>query len=236
MTSRVPLAAAPQLARDLRTRLPLAGLLLNENRSRGNVILGARLSRVWGATELSERYGDVVLGASPLAFVQGNTRVAALMYAAIAAAAHLGGHERVVDLYCGVGGIALTLAGAAGEVLGIEEVEAAVAAARLNARRNRRRNTRFVAGRAEVLVRDAARGADLVTLNPPRKGCGAGVVEALAAARVPRLLYLSCNAASFARDAAAFTRLGYRLRRVQPFDLLPHTDHVELLGEFERSR
>lgn len=235
VTSRVPLAAAPHLARDLRSRLPLAGLLLNENRSRGNVILGARITRVWGATELSERYGEVVLGASPLAFVQGNTHMAARIYTAIAAAAALSGRERVVDLYCGVGGIALTLAPAAGEVLGIEEVEAAVTAARANARRNRRRNTRFAAGRVEVLVRDAARGADLVTLNPPRRGCGASVTEALAASRVPRILYLSCSAASFARDAAALARGRYRLRRVHPFDLLPQTDHVELLGHFERA-
>jgi 23S rRNA (uracil1939-C5)-methyltransferase len=233
VTSRVPLAAAPRLARRLRSQLPLAGLLLNENTSPGNVILGPHTRRIWGEEELCERYGDVVLAAPTVAFVQANTRMAARIYAEIAAAAELRGRERVLDLYCGVGGIAFTLAPAAAEVLGIEAVEAAVEAARRNARRNGRPNVRFEVGQVEEVVAAAAQGADLVTLNPPRKGCGTGVARALAAARVPRLLYLSCAPASFARDAALLVAGAYRLRRVQPFDLLPQTDHVELLGCFE---
>lgn len=235
VSSRVPVAAAPAIARALRAALPLAGLLVNENTSGGNVIVGPRTARVWGAATLADRYGDVELVASPIAFVQANTRMAATIYRAIAAAAALRGDERVLDLYCGVGGIALTLAARAAHVLAIEEVPAAVEAARGNARRNHRRNVRVEVSRVEERL-DALAGfaPDLVTLNPPRKGCGAAVAGALVRARIPRLLYLSCEPESFARDAAILVAGGYRLRRVQPFDLMPQTEHVELLGDFTR--
>lgn len=229
------LVEAEAIARVLRGALPLAGLLVNTNATTGNVIVGAQTQRVWGAAELCDRYGDVELSASPVAFVQANTRMAARIYAAIADAAALGGEERVVDLYCGVGGIALTLAARAREVVAIETEPAAIRAARTNAQRNRRRNVRFEVGRVEEYgAALAALRPDVVTLNPPRKGCGPAVATALADAGVPRILYLSCDPTSFARDAAALVRGGYRLERVRPFDLMPHTEHVELLGEFRR--
>ena len=233
VSSRAALDEAAAIARGLRAALPLAGLLLNENATTGNVIVGTQTRRIWGASELSDRYGDVDLAASPIAFVQANTRMAARAYRAIASAAALRGSERVVDLYCGVGGIALTLAPRARAVVAIEEEPSAIRAARANARRNRRRNVRFEVGRVEERhdLLDAFK-PDLVTINPPRKGCGAAVAGALVRAAVPRILYLSCDPTSFARDAAAFVRGGYRLRRVHPFDLMPHTEHVELLGDF----
>jgi 23S rRNA (uracil1939-C5)-methyltransferase len=235
VSSRPVLAEAAAIARGLRASLPLAGLLLNENDTSGNVIVGRHTRRIWGAPELCDRYGDVDLAASPTAFVQANTRMATRVYRAIARAAALRGRERVVDLYCGVGGIALTLAPHASEVVAIEEEPSAIRAARANAKRNSQRNVRFEVGRVEERhdLLDALH-PDLVTINPPRKGCGAGVAAALVRAGVPRVLYLSCDPTSFARDAAALVRGGYRLRRVRPFDLMPHTEHVELLGEFTR--
>lgn len=235
VSSRVPLDAAPIIARQLRAALPVAGVLVNENTSAGNVIVGRRTQRIWGDAELRDRYGDVELVASPLAFVQANTRMAATIYGTIAAEAARDACERVLDLYCGVGGIALTLAAHAHQVLAIEEEPAAVRAAHDNARRNRRRNVRFEVGRVEERL-DTLAGftPDLVTLNPPRKGCGAAVAAALVRARVPRLLYLSCDPRSFARDAAVLIDGGYTLAGVQPFDLMPHTDQVELLGVFTR--
>src|SRR5437868_6627966 len=130
VTSRVDLDAAERVARRVRCDVPLGGLHVNENATTGNVIVGACTHRVWGEPELVERYGDVTLAAPATAFVQANTTTAARIYAAIATAANLRGHERVVDLYCGVGGIALTLAARADAVLGVEEIEPAVAAAR----------------------------------------------------------------------------------------------------------
>jgi 23S rRNA (uracil1939-C5)-methyltransferase len=236
VASALSRARAMAIARALRARMPLAGLALNENTTVGNEILGPNTVSILGAPVLAERYGGLVLSAGPAAFVQANAVMAGRIYRAIAAEAALAGHERVVDLYAGIGGIALTLAERAASVLGVEEVGAAVAAARTNARRNRRRNVRFESGLVEEYVRSLAPGSiDLVTLNPPRRGCGERTAHALAALRAPRLLYLSCHASSFARDARALVAGGYRLVRVQPFDLLPQTDHVEVLGTFERA-
>jgi 23S rRNA (uracil1939-C5)-methyltransferase len=105
----------------------------------------------------------------------------------------------------------------------------------VNAVRAGRRNARFVAGRAEETLAGRDGAFDLVTLNPPRKGCGEIVVRRLVRLGAPRLLYLSCSPESFARDAAALGAGGYALERVQPFDLLPQTEHVELLGTFVRA-
>jgi 23S rRNA (uracil1939-C5)-methyltransferase len=232
VSSRAPLPDAAGLARRLRTAIPLAGLFVNENTSAGNAILGARTERIWGKAVLRERYGDVTLAAGPTAFVQANTRMAAHVYAAITAAAELDGRARVLDLYCGVGGIALTLAHRARSVLGFEEVGAAVDAARANAEWAKVTQVRFVAARVEEALADLEDAVDIVTMNPPRKGCGAGVVQRLATLAPTRLLYLSCNPDSFARDAAQLIDGGFVLTRVQPFDLLPQTDHVELLGTF----
>jgi 23S rRNA (uracil1939-C5)-methyltransferase len=235
VASALAAAQADRLARALARRLPLAGLALNENATSGNEILGPRTRLVHGAAVLAERYGRLVLAAGPTAFVQANTVMAGRIYRTIATAAGLTGRERVLDLYAGVGGIALTLAPRAAAVLGVEEVAAAVGAARRNARRNRLPHARFAAGLVEERVRHLAPGSiDLVSMNPPRKGCGAGVARALAALGAPRLLYLSCSPESFARDAEAFAGAGYALTRVQPFDLLPQTEHVELLGSFAR--
>ncbi len=236
VTSADPLPGTAGLARRLRTALPVAGLLLNANATAGNVIVGPRTRRICGDAELRDRYGDVELAASPTAFVQANTRMAERIYRAIAAAARLGGGERVVDLYCGVGGIALTLAPRASSVLGIEEEPASVRAAVANARRNRRRNVRFEVGRVEDRLAALAGAApDVVTMNPPRKGLAPAVAAALGRVATPRIVYLSCDAESFARDAAMLVRTGYVLERVQPFDMMPHTEHVEVVGELVRA-
>ncbi len=234
VSSLVPLPNVERLARHLRLALPLAGLLVNENATTGNVILGPRTARIWGEAVLRERYGDVTITAGPTAFVQANTRMASVIYAAIATAAALDEGQRVVDLYCGVGGIALTLAPRAATVLGIEEIEAAVTAARANATRAGLADACFVAGRVEDLVGGLDAPVDVVTMNPPRKGCGTGVTAALARLAPARLLYLSCHPDSFARDAAELVAGGFTLTAVRPFDLLPQTDHVELLGVFAR--
>ncbi len=234
VSSRTPLPNAARVAHRLRRVVPLAGLLVNENRTAGNVILGARTEAIVGEATLPERYGAVVLAAGPTAFVQANTRMAAMIYAAIAAAAELDTRSRALDLYCGVGGIALTLARSAGSVLGVEEVAAAVDAARANAARAHATHARFVAGLVEDVLTAQGEPADVVTMNPPRKGCGPKVARALARLAPRRVLYLSCNPDSFARDAAELVVGGFRLVAVRPFDLLPQTDHVELLGTFVR--
>lgn len=234
VTSRPTVTRDVQIAAVLRRRLALAGLSVNHNPSPGNEILGPRTTHVWGARTLTERYGDVELAAGPTAFVQANPVMAGRIYRTIASTARVQATDRVLDLYAGVGGIALTLGSRVASVVGIEEVDAAVHAARGNARRNRARNVSFETARVEEALGRLTPGAiDVVTMNPPRKGCGDRVVRALGGLAPKRLVYLSCYPTSFARDARALHEAGYTLRRLTPFDLYPQTDHVELLGIFE---
>ncbi len=236
VTSHPKLARDVELAAILRRRLALAGLSVNHNPSPGNEILGPRTDLVWGARTLTERYGDVMLTAGPTAFVQTNPVMAGRIYRTIASTARVKPTDRVLDLYAGVGGIALTLGGRASSVVGIEEVDAAVHAARGNSRRNQARNVSFETASVDEAIEHITPGAiDVVTMNPPRKGCGERVARALGALAPRRLVYLSCSPASFARDARTLHAAGYALQRLTPFDLYPQTDHVELLGIFEPS-
>jgi 23S rRNA (uracil1939-C5)-methyltransferase len=182
-----------------------------------------------GATALEERVGTVRLRLSATAFFQVNRQVAGRIYEELRQSAALTGAERVVDCYSGVGGIALTLASGAREVVGIEERSAAVADARASAELSGVSNARFVCGDvAEHL--SGLRGAAVVVLNPPRRGCSPAVLEA--AARLgPRLLaYVSCAPETLARDLELLLQRGLRPRRVIPYDMLPSTPHVEALA------
>jgi 23S rRNA (uracil1939-C5)-methyltransferase len=218
------------LARALRAACPrVLGVVENVNRTRGNVIYGDEERVLEGAGALDERVGDVRLRLSPRAFFQANRDVAARAYAAIAREVAARPGERVVDAYGGVGGIALTLARAAGEVLGIEEHAAATADATASAALNGTANARFVTGDVATRLRELDR-ADVVVLNPPRKGCSAAALAEVARLRPRVVAYLSCDPDTLARDLAALVGHGYRVRSVTPFDMMPHTPHVEALA------
>jgi 23S rRNA (uracil1939-C5)-methyltransferase len=238
VTAHPPGRALEEAARRFRAACPeVAGVVANVNRTRGNVIYGQgddEADRVLdGAGVLDERVGDLALVLSPLAFSQTNREVAALAYAAVARAVAVRPGERAVDAYAGVGGIALTLARAAGEVIGIEEHAGAVADAQASAAANGIANARFRAGDVAAELRALDR-ADVVVLNPPRKGCEPAVLDE--AARLgPRVIaYLSCDPDTLARDLALLAGRGYALRSVTPFDMLPHTPHVEALAVLDR--
>jgi 23S rRNA (uracil1939-C5)-methyltransferase len=227
------------LAHELRRRQPeVVGVVENVNRTRGNVVYGhdGEERALEGAPALEERVGAVRLRLSPGAFFQANREVAALAYAAIAREVAARPGERVVDAYCGVGGIALTLArGTPGlELLGIEEHAAAIADAAASAGLNGVERARFVAGDVAVRLRDVPR-AEVVVLNPPRKGCGPAVLTEVRRLGARVIAYLSCDPDTLARDLAALVERGYRVRGVTPFDMLPHTPHVEALAVLDRS-
>jgi 23S rRNA (uracil1939-C5)-methyltransferase len=233
-----PLPDAAALARRLRAARPeVIGVVENINRARGNAIFGDDDRVLDGAGVLRERVGAVELQLSARAFFQANREVAALAYAAIARALAVRPDERVVDAYAGAGGIALTLAPAAREVIGIESHAGAVADATASATLNRIANARFVAADAAAGLRalDRADRADVIVLNPPRKGCEpATLTEAVRLA--PRAIaYLSCAPDTLARDLAVLATHGYRLREITPFDMLPHTPHIEALAVLDRS-
>ncbi len=235
--ARRPLPDGPALARAFRAARPeVVGVVEHVNRTRGNAIFdgGAGDERLLdGAATIDDRVEvdgrTVRLQLSAGAFFQANRAVAELAYAAIARGLAVQPGERVVDAYCGVGGIALTLAPAAGEVLGIESHAAAITDAIASAACNANGNARFV-------IADAAAGlaavdrADVVVLNPPRKGCAPAVLTALARLAPRAIAYLSCDPDSLARDLAVLTTHGYTVTSITPFDMLPHTPHVEVLS------
>jgi 23S rRNA (uracil1939-C5)-methyltransferase len=162
------------------------------------------------------------------AFFQTNREVATLAYAAIAEALAPGPRDVVVDAYSGVGAIALRLARTAGEVIGVESHAGAVADATASAAANDVAKARFVAGDAAAALAAIPR-ADLVVVNPPRKGCAPAVLAELVRLAPRRIAYLSCDPDTLARDLAALVARGRRVTHVVPYDMLPHTPHIESL-------
>ena len=233
-----PLPNGVALARRFRAARPeVIGVVEHENRSRGNAIFseaeGDNERLLDGAGEIEDRVDvagrPVRLLLAPGAFFQANRQVAALAYAAIADALAIQPTERVVDAYCGVGGIALTLARHAAEVIGIESHAGAVAGATASAALNGVANARFVASDAAQALGQIDR-ADVVVLNPPRKGCAPELLAEIARLAPRAIAYLSCDPETLARDLALLATRGYRTRAVTPFDMLPHTPHIEALA------
>jgi 23S rRNA (uracil1939-C5)-methyltransferase len=151
--------------------------------------------------------------------------------------AGLTGKETALDAYCGVGTLALFMAGHAREVYGVEVVEGAIHDAEENAARNGISNVRFVVGRTEkVLPKLAAIGLkfDVAVVDPPRAGCDPEVLKTLAKVGVKRIVYVSCNPSTLARDLKVLGELGYVTKEVQPVDMFPHTYHIECVARIER--
>jgi len=226
------------LGRFVRENVPEVEVVVqNINSSEGNVIMGPTDHFLTPKHHLTERIGGVALMISPRSFFQVNCDGARLIYDRVREWAALTGKETVLDLYCGIGGIALSLASGAQNVIGVEVVEAAVADARKNARLNGIGNCRFEAGDvAEILEELAADNehVDVVVLNPPRKGCEEAVLRRVAAISPRTLIYVSCSPQSLARDLNILKTLGYRCSEIQPVDMFPQTMHVENVARLEK--
>jgi 23S rRNA (uracil1939-C5)-methyltransferase len=214
---------------------------LGLNRSRANVAFAEEERPLRGRPFIVERLLGLEFEASANAFLQTNSRQAEALYAEALTAAALTGTETVLDLYCGAGTLTLVLARAAREVVGVESVETAVAAARRNAERNGLANARFVEGDTRRVLREWARGErpgrprpDVVVVDPPRAGLHPRVVARLAELEPRRVVYVSCNPATLARDLKDLAALRYRLIETAPFDLFPHTPHIECVARLER--
>jgi len=220
------------LADALPPRLPrLRGLVLHVNAAKGNAIFDdeSQDDVLFGDDHLPERVGSLTLRLSPRAFFQANRAIAEAAYARIAEAAAVVPGDRVVDAYCGIGGIGLTLGQRGAVVCGIEEHGGAVASATATARENGIADAAFVAG--DVAAHLAAFGrAEIVVLNPPRKGCDRKVLAAAAATGARLIAYLSCRPATLMRDLALLAELGYVAETVTPLDMLPQTPHIEALA------
>ena len=218
----------------------LIGFWQNIQSEKTSVVLGPRWKHLWGAQHIEESIGPYSFLVSPGAFLQINTPAAAVLYETAASA--LGhGDQRfplALDLYCGTGTLTLWAAQAARRVIGIEENRDAVRDAWKNAERNQVKNVRFKIGRVEAVLprikEEIAAGAIAVLVDPPRAGCSVPVLRALTNPAVRRVVYVSCDPATFARDAAYLAKSGFRLHGVQPVDLFPQTSHVELVARLDR--
>lgn len=235
-------ASLPQggaLARSLQHRFPfIVGVIQNINDQKGNVIWGKSFRTLAGRDTILERVGDFKLVYPAGAFSQANPLTARRLYQRVYELAHLQGGESVLDLYCGVGPISLFLATAAREVWGIDDSELAITTAKQNARRNGLGNCRFFVGDvAEMLsqVTERLQRVDLLILNPPRKGVQPAAMERIQAIAVPRIIYVSCSPQSQARDLDRLIHGGYHLRTLQPFDMFPQTEEVEVVALLERN-
>lgn len=227
-----------EIARALMDRIPeLVSVVQNINPARTNVVLGRESRVLAGRAYITDYIGDLEFNISPVSFFQVNPAQTEVLYGKALEYAGLTGGETVLDLYCGIGTISLFLARQAREVIGIEWVEEAVDDARENALLNGVQNVRFIAGDAAVeMPRLAEEGvrADVIVLDPPRKGCDEPVLEAIAAVAPRRVVYVSCNPASLARDLGRLAGMGYRTVEVQPVDMFPHTAHVECVARIEK--
>lgn len=226
------------LVKALQEAVPtLTGVMLSVNTARTNVILGKRLVTLWGADSMIDTLCGLRFRVSPLSFFQVNPDQTEKLYGLALEFAELTGSQTVVDAYCGAGTISLLLARTARRVIGIEIVPEAIADAKENAARNGIENADFLAGASEeVLPRLVREGLtpDVVVVDPPRKGCEEAVLRAIAESAPRRVVYVSCNPATLARDAGLLSSLGYDPTRIQCVDMFCWTGAVESVMCFER--
>ena len=205
-------------------------LVVNINKAKTNVILGRENIVVYGEGKINDYIGDLVFEISPLSFFQVNPLQTEVLYNKALEYADLQENDTVFDIYCGIGTISLFLAQKAKKVYGIEIVEDAIKDAKINARLNNLDNTEFYAGKAEEVVpkmyKDGKR-ANVVVVDPPRKGCDDKVLDTIVSMEPDKVVYVSCNPSTLARDLAYLDERGYKCVEVQPVDMFPHTMHVE---------
>lgn len=238
VAARNRLPAADELIRRARAACPsLTGIVLNTNKRTDNVILGERTVTLWGEPELEDRLCGNVFRLSPHAFYQVNHDQTERLYACVLEFANLSGSESVLDLCCGAGTITLALARRAGRVTGIEIVPEAVENARENAARNGIENAAFYcADAAQAAARFAHQGKhpDVIVVDPPRKGLDEVTIDAAARMAPGRIVYVSCDPATLARDLKRFAGLGYCAGQARAFDLFPRTRHVETVVQLSK--
>ena len=214
------------------TAIPgMTSIALNVNRENTNVILGREIRLLWGQGYIEDYIGEVKYQISPLSFYQVNPVQTEKLYGTALEYAGLTGSETVWDLYCGIGTISLFLAQRAGKVYGVEIVLEAIEDAKRNAALNHFTNTEFYVGKAEEVLPEKYEkdniSADVIVIDPPRKGCEEKVLATMAKMAPQRIVYVSCDCATLARDLKYLCGQGYELKRVRATDMFPMSVHVE---------
>lgn len=222
----------------LRQAIPgLTSIVQNVNPKRGNIIMGETTRTIWGKDTITDKLGDLTFHISARSFFQVNTAQTVLLYGKAVEYAGLTSQETVIDAYCGTGTITLFLAGQAAKVYGIEIVKPAIADAWQNAQTNKIENVEFIAGDAVEVMPDLYRSGvrpEVIVVDPPRAGCEPKVLETFVKMKPERIVYVSCNPASLARDLAILAEQGYQTVEIQPVDMFPHTHHVECVAKLIR--
>jgi 23S rRNA (uracil1939-C5)-methyltransferase len=229
--------------RDLIKRLKeevkgVKSVILNINRKRGKAVLGEKNIVIYGKSHIEDYIGDLKFEISPLSFFQVNPHQTEVLYEKVMEYADLTGKEVVLDLYSGIGTISLFAAKKASFVYGIESVKEAVEYAVKNAKANGIENVEFIWGKAEEeLSKLLDRGikAEVVILDPPREGCDKNVIKAIAEMNPQKVVYVSCNPSTLARDLRYLADVGYTTLEVQPVDMFPYTHHVESIALVEKA-
>ena len=227
VTTSRPFPAAGKIAEKLRAAHPrVVSVVRNYNDLRSNVILGDRCETLSGADVLTDTLCGLTFNLSPLSFYQVNHNMAEVLYRKAAELAELRAGDRIADLFCGAGTIGLSVAAMYPDIslIGVEIIPEAVENAKENARLNGIENATFICGDANAAE---LTGADVIFLDPPRKGCEESLVKEIAAIHPRRVVYISCNPDTLARDVARFAEVGYAPGVVYPVDLFPRTGHVE---------
>ena len=240
VTATPTLPFAELWVKEMRQLLPeVVSIYHNVQKSPGNVILGQTLHHLWGRKTLTATLAGLSFEVSPFSFFQVHKDQAEKLYAKALEYADLTGSETVIDAYCGTGTISLCLAKKAKKVIGIEIVEAAIEDAGRNADFNHVENVEFHAADAGKLMPKLYKEGlrpDVIVMDPVRAGCSEDVLKAAAAMEPKRIVYVSCNPATFARDAKVLAGLGYTLKKVQPVDMFPQTMHVETVALIEKGK
>ena len=220
-----------RLVEEIISRLPkVKSIVHNVNSKRTNVILGEKTKVLWGNEFIYDYIGDVKFAISALSFYQVNPVQTKVLYDKALEYADLSGTESVIDAYCGIGTISLFLAKKAKKVFGVEVVPEAIEDAKRNAKLNGIENVEFAAGEAEVVIPKwykQGNAADVLVVDPPRKGCDEALLRTILEMKPKRIVYVSCNPSTLARDLRILEDGGYKTLEVQPVDMFPQTMHVE---------
>ena len=210
----------------------LKSVVINYNTVKSNVIMGQKCETIWGQDYISDKIGDLIFKISPLSFFQVNPVQTYKLYSKALEFADLKGNETVIDAYCGIGSISLFLAQKAKKVYGIEIVPDAIENAIENAKLNNIKNAEFFTGKSEdifpKLYNEKGIKADVMVVDPPRKGCDESLLRLMLDMKPERIVYVSCDSATLARDLKILCEKGtYDIEKVQPVDMFPHSYHVE---------
>lgn len=226
-----------KIVNEIRETYPeITTIVQNINETRGNVILGQECITLYGEGYIVDRLGDFKFKISPLSFYQVNPVQTEALYNIALDYAELTGEETVFDLYSGIGTISIFAASKAKKVYGVEIVEPAVEDAKINAEMNEVKNAEFIVGEAEKVIPEMYKKgitADVVFIDPPRKGCGESLLETIKEMKPKKVVYVSCNPATLGRDLKYLTENGFEIKKVQPVDMFPQTAHVECVALLE---